>query len=695
MLQGISLCISYNFQVPGGTPVKSLYRIADYENGYFYKVDTQALSDYTDYFSPKYIRCRPGEDSEYYSPIIKKWHAVQKYGDDEKSTTESFPYDSIMFFEVVINSEYFGPDNDHIVSLLRNGIQLPNGVADNMLIVFDQDEEYYQAVFCKKAYFKNNGELYYLDEKIDDILHTHHSLDVYYIAKDEVFDTSSFGYFYNEVGTMAEVRYFYVYDELPQADRQLYLYHFNEYLSVYLSRYFRLYSKEIGLSKSNIQTVVNAVRKAISNYSEMDDFFAISGYQLSDYEDRLPGYEDAIVQYLDGSGFLDDIVTRILTENEGVREKMLASAKEIWLKQKDEERSQLENLLTESLRKQKDIQEATTAMERKYKELQEDCKRLNGQYENIISSLNISLEDFNTKIGEYYSNSAICHLFDTVQRSNGHEITRKGVLSKYPNSQEAPSLCVDDVSKACKILELNLRTIGMDAFYGAVLGNMFAASKSIYQSIIAPGAHARKLAHAFANSIDGCDATIITVTATNVNYGEVHDAILAAPGRIILIENLLDSCNELMYFSANKDFPEKLFIFSIENEENFLVLSKSIWNYGIFINTDIAIPNAIANQTFKTAVCSAENEVQCSDEDISRYKELLDILAAFNLPSMARMNFVRTMAYFMNNSILDMTEYIDSVIAKFCGTYGREIDTEKLNEIQEGLMVKIKDLYGY
>jgi len=695
MMQGISLCISYSFHVPGGTPAKNLYRIADYENGCFYKVDTQDLSDYTEYFSPKYIRYRPGEDSEYYTPIIKEWHAVQKYGDEDKSTTESFPCDNVIFFEVIINSEYFGPDNDHIVDLLRNGIQLPNGVADNMLIVFDQDEEYYQAVFCKKSYFKSDGTMFFLDERIDDILHTHHSLDVYYIAKDEVFDTANFGYFYNEAGTMAEVRYFYVYDELPQVDRQLYLYHFDEYLSVYLSRYIKLYSKELGLSKSNIQTVVNAIRKAISNYSEMDDFFAISGYQLSDYEDRLPHYEDAIIEYLDSSGFLNDIITRILSENEEVREKMLASAKKIWLEQKDEEREKIESFLVEAQKKQAKVNEATAVMERKHTELQEECIRLNEQRENIISALNVSLEDFNSKIGEHYANSTIGHLIAGSSKGAGNERTCNSVLTKYPISQGAPDFYIDDISKACKILELNLRTIGMDAFYSTVLSNVFVASKSHYQSIIVSGIHARKLAHAFSNSLDGCDATIIMVSSTNVNYSDIHDAIMSAPGRVILLENLLDSCNELMYFAANKDFPEKIFVFSIENEETFSVISKSIWNYGLLINTDVAITSVATNQAFKTAVVSAESKEKCSDEGISNYKDVLDTLAAFNIPTIAKLNLVKTMAYFMNNKIIDMTEYIDSVIVKFCEAYGREMEQEKIDEIQDGLTIKIKEIYGF
>jgi len=150
-----------------------------------------------------------------------------------------------------------------------------------------------------------------------------------------------------------------------------------------------------------------------------------------------------------------------------------------------------------------------------------------------------------------------------------------------------------------------------------------------------------------------------------------------------------------MYFAANKDFPEKIFVFSIENEETFSVISKSIWNYGLLINTDVAITSVATNQAFKTAVVSAESKEKCSDEGISNYKDVLDTLAAFNIPTIAKLNLVKTMAYFMNNKIIDMTEYIDSVIVKFCEAYGREMEQEKIDEIQDGLTIKIKEIYGF
>ena len=143
-----------------------------------------------------------------------------------------------------------------------------------------------------------------------------------------------------------------------------------------------------------------------------------------------------------------------------------------------------------------------------------------------------------------------------------------GVMLLYPECDNVTEkYVVSDVSKACKALEANLRIVGMDAQQRMVLSNIFVASNTVYRSLIVSGEYARVIADAFAYSIDGNSATRITITNTTVNYKEVYNAVKRAPGKVILVENVLDTCNELIYVSLNKDFQNKLFVFNIENEE--------------------------------------------------------------------------------------------------------------------------------
>lgn len=697
MRQGISLCIAYNFQVSGGASTKSLYRIADYENGCFYQVNPLELSDFTDAFNPKYLRYRPGEELPYYKPVIYEWQAVGKYGDFNKSTTESFPNDNIKVFEIIIDSELIGGDTDKVISLLRQGISFPEGIADNILIAFDQDEEFYHTVYCNKSFFKYVDDKYYIEGKIEDMLHVRHSLNVYCVRKDDVINTSNFGYFYTLEGAQAVTRYFYMYDELPMPEWKLYLYRFEEYLPVYLTRYFRNHAKESGLTKSNIQMAMNIVREALSNDLEMKEFFSVSGYELSDFEERLPRYEDTIIKFLDGSGFLDNVITKILMENDEIKNSLFLAAKKEWLEKADKEREQAEILLNEYEEKKNVAAKKTEELETLYLQLDEKYKQLSNQYSNTVVAMNTTVIEFEKHIGEYLTDSVVYKMLNQSRTSEIVVEKDTGVMLTFPDcKKDAKKYVVSDVSKACKALEANLRIAGMSAQYSMVLSNVFIASNTLYRSVIVPGEYDRAIADAFAYSIDGNAAPRITITNTTVNYKDVYNAVKKATGKVILVENILDTCNELVYVALNKDFRDKLFFFNIENEETLSILSKSIWNYGLLINTDTSILNGAVNQPFKAIVMGEALVLREVETDISNYQNIMQILEKFELPVVARRNFVRTMAYFIENrKLINPEEYIDSVIAKYCEIYKKSIEIEVLEEIQGTLNKRIKEIYGF
>lgn len=702
MEHGISLCVAYNYITPSGSPIKSLYRIADYADGLFQKIDTQLLNDYTDSFSPKYIRCRPGEEPDYYVPVVKEWTAVPKNGDFDKSITESFPCDRVKFFEVVVNQDYMGSDNDHIINLLRNGIELPDGIADNILIAFDQDEECYQVVFCKKSYFKYSDGKYYVERKIEDVLHARHSLDVFYVYKSDLISTRSFGYFFCADGSVAPERFFYAYDELPQLDRRLYLYRFDEYLPIYLSKYMKTHSKEVGLSKSNIQVAITAIRDALSNDREMNSFFRVAGFQQTDIEDRLPYYRDLIISHLDGSDFLNSVITRLLLEDEELEKKFVACAKEQWLSEKDQERIDIEFNLTANSKKNQELEALNEELCAKCDELEKKRQKLQELSSTLMASIEAALSGLDTQIEEHIAKSAIYRMIGSrsgISNTVSTSVSRNSscIVTLYPDENtNGNKYIAPDITKACKVLESNLRVLGMRSPYSMVLSNIFIATKPLFHSVIVNGMYARGIGDAFSYSIDGQSATRITLSSISADYREIQDAVAVATGKVIIVENLLDTCNELIISTIIKDFPEKLFIFSIDNEDNYRLLSKGIWTYGLLINTDSCMDVKVLNQNFKPACLGESIVVQDIDADISNYHELMKSLAKIGLPISARVIFAKTMAHLIEHrDCVDPLEYIDSVLAKFCEVYKNDIDPDDLDMIQKNLNIKFHEIYDF
>ena len=520
---------------------------------------------------------------------------------------------------------------------------------------------------------------------------------MYCFNEDDIINTSNFWYFRDEKNKRVETRYFYKFPVLPpEPDRKLALYSCEEYLPLYLKKYLKKYAEESGLTKTNIKKTVTIVREALSNELEMKEFFSDFGYNLSDFEERLPYYEDEIVEFLNGSGFLDNIITRILVENDEIKGKLYSRAKKEWLEQADQEREQAELLLKEYEKKNSVVLKKKEELESMCLQLEEQYKQLSEQYSNTEVAMNTTINEFEKHIGEYLADSVVYKMFNQSQVSRIAEEQDTGIMLIYPDCDKGiEKKTVSDVSKACKVLEFNLKIIGMSSQYSMILSNIFIASNTVYKSLIVSGEYARVIADAFAYSIDGSAATRITLTNTTVNYKEVHNAVKNAPGKVILVENVLDTCNELTYVSLNKDFQNKLLVFNIENETTFSILSKSIWNYGLLINTDTSILHSNVNQVFKAFITEKTLVLRDVETDISNYQDIMNTLEKFELPIIARRNFVKTMAYLIENKIIGTEEYIDSVIAKYCEFYKKTIEIEVLEEIQSTLNENIKEIYGF
>lgn len=699
MDMGISLCIPYRYQKPNGTVRLNIYRIADYEDGHYYPADPSLMSEVTEYYSPKFIRYRPGEQFMYYSPIIRRWNTIPKNDEYDKSTTESYAHHAVKFYEIVINPDYMGPDNDYTISCLREGITLPAGVSDTFLLAIDQDNQCYRTILCKKSFFKQIDNKYYIDGKLDDLLHAHHSLEVYYIDKDDVFDTSGFNYFFTETGEKAEIRSFYSYDELPEQDGELYLYRFDEYLPIYITKYLKAHAKDLELTKSTIQVATAAIKEALSNKRELEEFYAMAGYQPEHYEKMLPKYETTIIQHIDGTGFLNDLVTKVLVNSESLRSKYMDTAKKIWLANADADRTAAEARLAQLNTECQRVEARMSESEQRKTELEDQFKTLQTQYTDISAAMSTSLMDFDRRVGEHIIHSKILnHIMsvDGSKKNTADSATSTIIVSHAHEVAAQNAYRPSDVSKAMKMLERNLQAVGIESSYSAVLSNTFLALQPHYHSIIVSGMFARSIADAFSFSIDGHRAPRITVTTPNANYSEIINAIEAASGQVILIENLLDTCNEIIYSTLCKDFHDKILIFSVEDDSNICVLSKHIWTYGLFLNTDLFAMKYRSGQSFKPAVLPEGLVRMETTYTTDGYSDLMLTLSKFGLPVNAQKSFARTIAFLTDScENVHPDKYIDAILGKFCQLYGGEMDSDVLDEIVENLPDSIKEMYHF
>lgn len=697
MENGISLCIPYPYTLPDNSVIKSLYRIADYEEGQFIKADPLWFSEYNAGFNPRYIRMKPGENPEYYSPIIKKWKAVPKNGESEKSITESYPYSGIMFFEVVADNTLINSDDDAVVHALKSGIKLPEGVSDYFLLVIDQDDDYYRTVLCRRNYFKERDNLHYIDSRVEDVLHTVHSLKVFYISKTDIFNTADFGYLTLEDGTPATTRLFYKYDSLPKEDGELYLYRFEDYLPSYISKYLRRYLRDYKLTKNEVQKLIPAIRDALSSQDEEIQFFNDIGYRPEEFVDRIAAFEKMVIEFIDGSAFLDSVLTKILEESPDLRDKYVEIAKDIWLQKADEQRQEIEGKIVTTRTELKALEHQLEEKSSQCTDLKSTCDALEEQRKSISAAFEEAVASFDKKIGDLIAQQL---LLGKIGISGAPSYTQNkcetvGSFYLKPSVRSLQTVHeISDIKRAKQFMEYNLKSVGLQACYAAVIADLLYSRNHKIHSVIVPGYHARVIADAIAYSVDGGSAAQVSITSNSVDYKELHDAIDSLSVNIVLIENLLDTCNEYAYAALNKDFPEKTFIMSFEQDDTFGIISKGVWNYGILLNTEIGIVENYTLPSFRPAIIVSQLEYPKVGLGHDGYNELYKKISDFKLPFVATETLTRFFSYiYEKDKSVDPTEYIDSIFAKFCVLYPDSISAEDADAIVENLPENMKEIY--
>lgn len=696
----ISLCITYIYHDSKG-PRPSVYRIADYEDGEYIPINPQSFTDDKLEFSPRYLRTRPGDELPLYVPSLKEWKGIAKYEDPDRMTTESFPYVHSDVLEVVLLPSVLDSDPIVLQNKLHAGFTLPEGLCDTFLLVLDQDETTYTVAKCRKKMLKQSGALCFFDDNISDMLHATHYLETFIIGKEDVFDTSHFPTFYREDHSAAPVRYFYKFDYLPENDGLFYLHEMSEYIPFFVARFLKKEAKKYELTKAQLQKVSAAIEEAAASDEALKAFFAVTGYDVDDVKNALPQFQETVMQSLLGYDEIDSVITTFFETDEHARERLLKIAKEVWLMNADDDRTEVEEELAyvrkeiETANKELDKLVELVNKEKAHRALiAEEINVLAKQKTEIERTAEDAVKNLESSISTHLSSYAFLKHFGI-----GGEVSRKKSQEDFAYSypkDEADAACrhTNEISKASAVLQANLKKAGMDTYFANATAGQIHSAKARINAYIISGTHARGFANAISNSVDGCDATIITITGSNPDYSSIQTTIDNAPGRVVLIENLLDFCNEVLFATLCRNNKSKTLIYGVDDESGLAILSKAIWNYAWYINADLAFAEIIDSCQYTKAIVEDLNDRFEVDYSHDGYTELNDILLQLGFPLMARENFIGIMRFFDENyKAIVPVKLIDSLVTKLCSIYRTTISEDVLLSIVDNLPEEYTSLY--
>ncbi len=682
----ISLCIPYVYHRFGGAeaPKKSLFRIADYIDGTLNPIDFQTDDSIN---NPKFVRFI--DELELYKPVLRTWWFRQDAG------TESSKYKvGSLFYEVVIDKKYINPNPREVQKAIREGIDLPKGCADNFLLVIDLDDENYYALKCSLKMLRSSGNKRYFEKNLSDIEHCIHYLEQYVIPRTSVFSTESHK-FYTEEDKLAPVRYFYNREELPDMDGIFYLHEFSDYISVFIGRYLKNNDKNYSFTKGQISSIREALAKALSSQDELRSFYEKSGYDYDYVEKNLPQYEEMMTKEFLGSDKLDDIILNILLKNEEVCSRFEAVAEKKWLSNANEKKEELEstiNLL------EKDIetnQQLIVQKEKRIEKLESDVMKLEDNSKALSKITKQILIDFDSDVSTRIAESIV---LNSINRNDVTTSDDDYEVHLFDSPEDVKS--TEDVSLAERVLARNLRTQGFDSDIATLLGRLVLTKGNYHHHYVVSGTVSKRFADAISNSIDGSDAAIANIFSSKPNLKKILCDMRGIQANVILINGVLDNCVENLYFSLCRALADKILVFSLDAVENISILSKSIWDYSIFINHDVYYNNRIQRSEeivkqridYKGILCdmTIENEFL-----IPMIKESF-VKCGLGFAAIEQM--LRIFTYIVDNKILDEDRiklFISSILVRFISAYKKGMSETTFEQIV-GILdddIKVKYLF--
>ena len=551
----------------------TLYRIGDIENG----VISQAYYEN----GPITIGNRKGEEKIVESIQVRAW----KPREDDERKNDSILID-VPVYEVIFLDDYVEHgelDEGAIRSALYNGIDIPEGLSEDFLIVLSGDDQLRTAIVCNCRDFIREGNRLYLREDCSDLLHIKPCFDLIKIASDELISTEPL---YERVSTFYadENRYFFAYLDIEDLKvGVLRAYPIEKYASNYVRSFLSRKKKELEITKKDINAIANAFDDLVKERSLLE-YFSTTGYPIKDVEATIKANTSIMVAELMGMDDKSLFVRDVLKQDFGFYTECLSTVRDEWLKTADGDRERIEEELHSLNNRKSEIESICAGLEEKRAGLAADIDESEKAYKALAERERLIEEGLEQKLNSFKSD--VVEIAFT-QAFASQTVTGGGIEEEAFSVDNNPSTDneIDDLYEIAEVLSDNLVIGGVKESYANDCALYLLASIMLERGIILPATISRHIADALSYSIDACNAA--TVICPN-NYGlkSLVAAISKLKGRVVLVKNCIDSIRWDLLELSRIGCDDKVIIFDFNLRDNLDYMPDSIRKQSSIIADD-------------------------------------------------------------------------------------------------------------
>lgn len=610
-----------------------LFRIADLQNGCFQQSDYQNT---TEYFNPKQISFRPGDAIENEVDI---WEWTSREDNPMRQISQKT---ELGFYEVIFpfDVEFLDKvDDTSIRNVLRDGFVVPAGLSSRFLLVIGKIDESYQVLICNRAEFLKQNNTLRLPASAFNNLSSRQYFHKYKVNRSDVFDTSSINIYISK-DEKAPTRNFYKYCQLGLYSNKFFISPFEHYIPLYIRDYVKILSDKSQFSKKQRREIQGVVECALSEQIDYNRFFQHIGFEKEEIKVQLINNKEKIQKYFLDNNEFHELIRDYIEQAPEFLERCREIVKSDWLKEKDDERTQI---LNEIEVKNKELSSikceikkgklAKVTLENEVQELDKRKSKLESSRVQLESQSKIIFDNIKNSIEKYILDNEVYTLLGQKEIKS----TTSNPLLKYPSVKEELGVeVIEDLIDFIDNLQINLEASGINNEFSFDLAQYIYATFANKMGLLLVGYNTRKIADAISYSINGASAEVITLPIGYCDCNELVLTVSDTNSKVILIENAIDYVSEGVYIPLMKQNIDKFILFSMESSENIAILPKSILSYVMLVDLDTLLGCESDSEIEKSIaiqdIFEIDVEIKSKKHNLRHLKGIGDLIKLSNVP---------------------------------------------------------------
>lgn len=608
-----------------------------------------------------------------YKPIILKWRYDEF--DERKQYTEKYElkgkiYELVFLPNEILNQEY---DENRIRNILSTGFHISNYLNNEFLLVVSQNNNSYTALLCTQKMFKEKKEVnksdsdircIYFDKNSNDLLNSQPVLNVYNIPYESIVSNEALLDHPYSKSIDIEYRCFFDSLQLPKKQGTFLLKNADDYTLTFFKKYLKEMKDVLSLSNKDRTKFINIIQSIDKSKELIEEFNEHTGYSTEVLLESFNKKGVEVVNSISKDNEMFTVLKNFLISDQKFYDSCLLQIKIDWedsadfkdkLKKREEEElsllaeidqaknelNSLKDTNKQFLVEKEQLLEEKEQILREQDQLKNNITELKVEKSNLTESINKALNEYKADIVTVIKNVAPLEL---VKQSNVNEMPKGYLHQKNENehfSQKVKFYEGENIQEFYEDLEENISLYYTDNRSCEITASILA-SILCKKALVVDECIGETIADCISYLCDKkpCDKYIIH--KADVDVSKLCCSLKENQNQIIYIDGILNSFNEQLMKQLIKLFPEKLFIYSID-EENMSNLSRNIWKYATYIeleknysnidnNSEIIISNYNLTDLNYTATTSIKDKKITQNPILSDYQKL-EISKMFNFYS--------------------------------------------------------------